>query len=160
MRGSTFRTTHRVRFEHCDVAGILFFPHYVLMLNRTVEDWLADGLGCDFEELHGVRGLAIPTARLELDMTAPSLLGDVLDWELTVAEIRTTAVVLRHRASAGGAPRLAAVQRIVFARQEGLTKTPVPADLRSRIEAFLPEDGPDLGPRGGAGGGGTAGDPV
>jgi acyl-CoA thioesterase FadM len=31
-----FSREYKVRFEDCDLAGIVFFPHYFLMLNRLV----------------------------------------------------------------------------------------------------------------------------
>ena len=137
MAGDVFQCRYRIRFEHCDYAGILFFPHYAVFLNRAVEDWFAGPLRCDFGELHAVRRLGIPTARLEFDMTAPSRLGDMLDWDLTVAEVRTSALVLHHRARSGEEERLRAVQRIVFAKLDGIAKTPIPDDLRPRIEAYV-----------------------
>ena len=143
MSGEVFVRRYPIRFEHCDYAGILFFPHYTVLLNRTVEDWFDEALGCDFVELHDTRRLGIPTARLELDMQAPSRLGDVLDWHLTIDEVRNSAFVLRHEARCtlpDGATeqRLTAIQRIVFASLDGIRKTPIPDDLKPRIESFLP----------------------
>ena len=34
-----------IRFSHCDPAGIVFFPQYLVMFNNHVEDWVTDGLG-------------------------------------------------------------------------------------------------------------------
>ena len=34
----------RVRFGHCDPAGIVFYPRYFEMLNALVEDWISEGL--------------------------------------------------------------------------------------------------------------------
>ena len=40
----SFTTTRKVRFEHCDPAGIVFYPRYFEMINGTVEDWFEEDL--------------------------------------------------------------------------------------------------------------------
>ena len=40
----------RIRFAHCDPAGIVFFPQYLVMLNGHVEDWFTDGLGLSYAD--------------------------------------------------------------------------------------------------------------
>ena len=30
-----------IRFEHCDAAGIIFYPRFFGLVNETVEDWFA-----------------------------------------------------------------------------------------------------------------------
>jgi 4-hydroxybenzoyl-CoA thioesterase len=72
----TFVRTYPVRFEDCDGAGIVFYPRLVLLVNRIIEDWFADGLGVDFRELHEARRLAIPTVDLHLRFVAASRLGE------------------------------------------------------------------------------------
>ena len=52
-----FVRSYPVRFEDCDGAGIVFYPRLVLLVNRVIEDWFADGLGVDFRELHEARRL-------------------------------------------------------------------------------------------------------
>ena len=52
---SRFERALRVRFAHCDPAGIVFFPQYLVMFNGLVEDWFTDGLGVPYAELLGPR---------------------------------------------------------------------------------------------------------
>ena len=37
-----FTRTVRIRFSHCDPAGIVYFPHYFDMFNGLIEDWSKD----------------------------------------------------------------------------------------------------------------------
>ena len=34
----------RVRFAHCDPAGIIFYQQYLMLAHEVKEDWLRDGL--------------------------------------------------------------------------------------------------------------------
>ena len=113
MSSSIFVREFPIRFENCDPAGILFFPQYALMINRAVEDFFAEVLDCNFLELHEDRRLGIPTAHIELDMKKPCRLGDRIRWELTVDELRNTAVVLRHTGRGEDGVRLVAIQRMI-----------------------------------------------
>ena len=38
---AVFETVIPVRFQHCDPAGIVFYPRYLEMINQTVEEWFA-----------------------------------------------------------------------------------------------------------------------
>ena len=49
----------RIEFNHCDPAGIVFYPRYVEMLNDVVEHWFQHALGCSFAQLHLERALAL-----------------------------------------------------------------------------------------------------
>ena len=48
-----FERPLRIRFGHCDPAGIVYFPQYLVMLNGLLEDWFTDGLGVSYAELLG-----------------------------------------------------------------------------------------------------------
>jgi 4-hydroxybenzoyl-CoA thioesterase len=43
----------RVRFHHCDPAGIVFYPQYFVLFHELMEDWFREGLG--LAHLHGAR---------------------------------------------------------------------------------------------------------
>ena len=74
-----------VRFEHCDPAGLMFYPRFFALMNEAVEDWFA-ALGHSFKTLHveqlGVRSFVErhrPTfKRHPADRTAPWLLSNNL----------------------------------------------------------------------------------
>ena len=43
-----FERRVRIRFSHCDPAGIVFFPQYLVMTNVLVEDWFNESLDIDY----------------------------------------------------------------------------------------------------------------
>ena len=137
-----FRKKMLVRFAHCDPAGIVFYPRFLEMFNELVEDWFAEGLAFPFRELHGLgagggRRMGIPTVRLEVDFKAPSSIGDVLDAELVVREIRNTSLTLMiDLRGDDGRTRVSGRVVLVFLDLETRRPIAVPEALRSRMEAF------------------------
>ena len=81
---AAFQIQQHVRFQHCDPAAMVFYPRYFEMINLTVEEWFRTGLDWGFQQMHEIDDRGIPTARIAVDFSAPSRLGDVLDWSLTV----------------------------------------------------------------------------
>ncbi len=132
-----FEREKLIRFQHCDPAGIVFYPQYFVLFSELVEDWFRDGLGVGFVELHMVRGLGIPLARIECDFLAPSKLGENLTMSLAVKRIRNGSLTLAISArSAAGEERLRATLIIALVSLETQRPVPIPPDLRARIEPF------------------------
>ena len=82
----SFISRQQVRFAHVDAAGIVFYPRYFEMLNAAIEDYFAEYVGVDFRALHIVRGLGVPTVKIEAEFAAPSRLGDRLDFGVMAVE--------------------------------------------------------------------------
>lgn len=138
-----FVTEVPVVFRHCDVAGIVFYPRYVEMVNDVIERWFAEGLRCPFRDLHLQRGLGIPTVRLEVDYRAPSSLGDVLTYSLTVRELRTRAFSVKIVGKVGETECIVSKSTLVFVKsgsafkgEDEMKATPIPDDIRQRMETF------------------------
>lgn len=136
-------TCHKpVRFAHCDPAGIIFYPQYLMLAHEVKEDWLREGLEYPLEQciLKDRRGL--PVRRLEVDFHAPSRFGDLLRWEVGVASIGKTSVDTRYRAFCG--ETLRADIRSVDVRTDLETGRSLEWEpwLRERLAKFL------LGPEG------------
>ena len=82
-----FETPLRIRFAHCDPAGIVFFPQYLVMLNGLVEDWFTDGLGVPYAELLGPRRTGVPIVQLQCEFSAISRMGDVVTFGLVTERV-------------------------------------------------------------------------
>ncbi len=132
-----FERDKLIRFQHCDPAGIVFYPQYFILFNELVEDWFKHGLGVDFAELLTVRGLGIPLARIECDFLAPSKLGENLTLSLAVKNISNGSLTLAISArSAAGEERVRATLIVVLASLATRRPVTIPPDLRARIEPF------------------------
>jgi len=134
---SDFTVQQKVRFQHCDPAGIVFYPRYFEMINATVEEWFAQRLGVPFETLHGPLGAAVPTASLSVDFHAPSRLGDVLEFGLRPTRIGRSSVGLAVEAHCGGERRLSLESTLVFTTSDANGPAPWPEEMRARISREL-----------------------
>ena len=134
---TAFESRRTVRFADCDPAGIVFFPHYLVMLNTLVEQWFDDALGIPYAPLIGERRIGLPTVRLEVDFTAVSRHGEPLTLRLALARLGRSSLQLRHEFHGGDGLRLRARQVLVCTSL--LTHRPraLPEDLRAAIMPFL-----------------------
>lgn len=126
----------RIEFNHCDPAGIVFFPRYFEMINSMTENFFRDRLAYPFERIVMEERQSVPTVHLEIDFRAPSKLGEVVRFWLAVRRIGRSSVDLRHRAIGESVTRVEADQRLVWIDQTGRA-APWPDRLRQRLEEEL-----------------------
>jgi len=138
---SGFVYKQKIGFQHCDTAGIVFYPRYFEMFNTAVEEWFEQKVGFSFIEIHMERGEGVPTRHIEVDFKAPSRLGDKLELGLTLTKIGTTSISLSIEVTHEGQSRIDAQLVLVYVKA-GLEKTDGwPADLRAGLEKQLQSAG-------------------
>lgn len=86
-----FIKQEKVRFQHIDYAGIVFYPRFLEMLNGLVEDWFEEALDRPFSKMHETNG--IPTVDLKIQFKNPARLGEVLTKKLWVKDIGFASVL-------------------------------------------------------------------
>jgi 4-hydroxybenzoyl-CoA thioesterase len=125
----------RVEFNHCDPAGIVFYPRYFEMTNSVLENFFRDEVGYSYDAMM-TDGIGVPTARIETDFRAPSRLGDVLDWGLVVERLGGSSVTFRLTARCDETLRLTARLTLVWL---GTDKRPGrwPDHIRAALAAHL-----------------------
>lgn len=129
-----YRRQIRVEFNHCDPAGIVFYPRYFEMTNAVAENFFRDVAGDPYEAMVA-RKAGVPTAGLRVNFHAPSRLGDLLDWEMRIARLGRTALDLHITATSRGEPRLSAELTLVHVGSGGRPE-PWPEPVRQRIADF------------------------
>ena len=127
----------RIEFNHCDPAGIVFYPRYFEMTNSVCENFFREAVGYSYHAMMA-DGIGTPTARVETDFRAPSRLGDVLDWRLVVEAVGGSSVTLRLQAHCGGEHRLTARLVLVWLTPEGRPGR-WPEHIRAVFEAHREE---------------------
>ena len=132
-----FTRQKRVRFQHCDPAGIVFYPQYFVMIHELMEDWFTEALGEDYAALVREKGIGMPAVKVEAEFLAPNPLGDVIRFELSVAKLGASSVTLRIEGAARGTPCVRASAVIVHSTLKPLKAKPFPDELRRRMERFL-----------------------
>jgi 4-hydroxybenzoyl-CoA thioesterase len=91
----TYERTIQVEFNHCDPAGIVFYPRYFEMVNSVVENFFADVVGRSFARMHNEARNGVPTVAIEAAFRRPSRLGDRVQFTLKVEAVgRSSARVL------------------------------------------------------------------
>lgn len=133
----TYAKQIRVEFNHCDPAGIVFYPRYYEMTNSTVENFFRDEIGWPFEAMMA-QGIGVPTVRIETDFRAPSRLGDLLDWTLHLTRLGHASATLRLTATCGPEERLTVTLTLVWLGPDH-RPAPWPAAVRPRLAAHLQE---------------------
>ena len=94
-----FEKHQLIRFHHCDPAGIVFYPEYLVIIDELIEDWFSEGMQISFSALHSAERIGIPAARIEVDFLSPSKIGDVLCLRLFVKRIGNKSFTLMVEAS-------------------------------------------------------------
>lgn len=132
-----FEKRHLIRFHHCDPAGIVFYPEYLVIIDELIEDWFTEGMNTSFADLHAKERIGVPAARIEVDFLSPSKIGDMLCLRLFVTRIGTKSFTLMVEASVDETVRLRAVLVRVVASLDGLLSIPIPDSLRVKLQPYL-----------------------
>ncbi len=137
MTHKIFSVQQKVRFQHTDPAGIVFFPRFVEMMNATNEDFW-EHLGFPFSSLHK-RGAA-PIVNISVDFKKPVFLGEILTKYLEITHIGRSSHTLHYWFERDGERVLDASQTSVFVTlqaDESFVSAPIPDDIRRAMQAYL-----------------------
>ena len=130
-----YRRSIRVEFNHCDPAGIVFYPRYFEMMNSVIENFFRDVARHSFGQMMTSR-TGVPTAAVETVFHATSRLDDLLDWQLSVTRLGRTSVGIALQAHCDGVHRLTSSLTLVHINEHGRPQS-WPQDVRNRIAAFM-----------------------
>lgn len=132
----TYRRTYAIEFNHCDPAGIVFYPRYFEITNSVVENFFADIVGHSFAQIHlGSPKSGVPTVSIQTDFLAPSRLGDRVEFALEVEKLGGASMTVLIVGQMGDEIRLRARITLVWVN-EG-RPAPWPEALRAPITAFM-----------------------
>jgi 4-hydroxybenzoyl-CoA thioesterase len=133
-----FERQKLIRFHHCDPAGIVFYPQYLVLCNELVEDWFDEGIGVNFFKLHAEMRRGVPMRHLEADFLAPSVHGDELTFTLGIEHLGGSSMRLAIAAGKDGKTRFKALQTVVWADLEGTPRAVrIEDDWRERFSRYL-----------------------
>lgn len=131
-----YRRRIPVEFNHCDPAGIVFYPRYFEMTNSVVENFFAEVLDYPFARIVLDEGQGVPTVRIEAEFRAPSRLGEVLEFALVPQALGRSSVRFRLGAGVDGAERMRADLTLVWVGRDGRS-APWPQVIRDGLQAAL-----------------------
>ena len=132
----------RVRFQHCDPAGIVFYPQFYVLLHEVQEDFLAH---IGFPE-HGLiqAGMGLPIVDMKTEFLGMCRHGDALTFTLTLTRIGNASLGMHYEIHApaqtpGGLPaiKLRADGVVVHSTVPQGRPVRIPDDLRSALSPYL-----------------------
>jgi 4-hydroxybenzoyl-CoA thioesterase len=135
---AVFERPMKIRFAHCDPAGIVFFPQYLVMTNGLVEDWFNDGLCVDYASYIGARRLGLPIVKLDCEFAAPTRIGETLTLSLSVLAVGRSSIRLSITGWAQGTTRFQCEQVLVATSLDTHRAIPLPDDVLAGLDAYRP----------------------
>jgi 4-hydroxybenzoyl-CoA thioesterase len=134
-----FELPVRIRFSHCDPAGIVFFPQYLVLTNALVEDWFTDRLNIDYAHMIEQRRIGLPIVKLECEFSRPSRMGETVTLSLSVASIGRRSIRLDIVGQCGDEVRFRAHQVLVTTSLETGNSIDIPDDIATALAMFVPQ---------------------
>ena len=134
-----FVTERKIRFSHCDPAGIVYFVIFFDMVNAIVEDWFAQAVGFDFEELHIQRRVGFPIVNTGCEFFRPCHLGDRLQLELAIARLGNSSIEFAVTGRVGGEEKFRARHKVALMSLDTQRAMPIPDDMRAKMRPYVKE---------------------
>lgn len=135
----TYERLIQIEFNHCDPAGIVFYPRYFEMVNSVIENFFADVVGRSFASMHNGASNGVPTVAMEAMFHKPSRLGDKVRFSLRVVKVGGSSVRLVIQGSGPDGLRLQATMTLAWI--DGMKAEPWPAEMRAALEAYRETQG-------------------
>ena len=137
-----FKKVKKIRIQHCDPGGIVFTPRYFDLVVEMMEDWFAEALGYPFAQMLGEDQAGTPAMRIDARFHRPSRLGDELEFQLGVRQLRRNTALLEITGFCDGQKRLGVRLLYGYAELASIKKglSNWPADLHTKMQAYLIKD--------------------
>ncbi|WP_460274464.1 acyl-CoA thioesterase [Celeribacter sp. ULVN23_4] len=131
-----FTLKRQVEFNHCDPAGIVFYPRYFEMISAVQERFFADALGASWDHLIQ-QGIGTPMGDIQVRFSAPSRLGDWLSFALRVQRIGRASATLVIACTEGDELRFTCRATIVQATVPKGRSLPWSDSVRAKMTKYL-----------------------
>ena len=137
-----FTVQKRVRFHHCDPAGIVFYPQFFYLLHEVQEDFLAHIGFAEHVLIEG--GTGVPIVDLKTEFLGMCRNGELLTLTLELTRIGNSSLRMLYEihgaAPAPGATsalRLRAHGVVVYSQVPSGKPVRIPDDMRSALMPYL-----------------------
>jgi 4-hydroxybenzoyl-CoA thioesterase len=124
----------QIEFNHCDPAGIVFYPRYFEMVNSVIESFFADVVGRSFASMHFGAENGVPTVSMEAVFQKPSRLGDKVRFTLRVEKVGGSSVKMWIEGHGPDGLRLKVGMTLAWIN--GMKAAPWPAEMRAALERY------------------------
>lgn len=136
-----FTTRKLIRFQHCDPAGIVFYPRFFVLLHEMQEDFLAH-IGFP-EHVLIADGVGFPIIEMKTSFLGMCRHGDEITISLALTKIGNTSIGMHYeihgaaRGTGSKTLRLRAQSVVVCSMLPEGKPVPIPEKLRSALLPYL-----------------------
>lgn len=135
-----FIKEEKIRFQHIDYAGIVFYPRFLEMLNALVEDWFEEALERPFSTIHETNG--IPTVDLKVQFKKAARLGETLTKYLWVKNLGGASVSCGFRFDDGDGKtclegEVTLVNVAISKDRNAIKAEPFSEDMKQKITPYI-----------------------
>ena len=130
-----FTTEKLIRFQHCDPAGIVFYPQYFYLLSEAMEDFMLAAGKSQHEHIN-IKRRGWPIVRLAVDFVGMSRYGDIVAIDVMLKRIGGASMAIDYRIRGANGDRLRASTTVVHVDLETDKAVPIPADVRAAFEPY------------------------
>ena len=131
-----FSTSKKIRFHHCDPAGIVFYPQFFYLLHEVQEDFLAH---VGFAEHHMITaGMGVPIVDLKTEFLGMCRNGDDINIHLSLSKVGNSSIGMSYTITGDDDQvRLRASGVVVYSTVPQGRPTRLPDDLRQALTPYL-----------------------
>jgi len=128
------RRTLRIEWGQCDPAGIVFYPHYLIIFDSAA-GWLFERSGLTPSEMRKrYKIVGMPVVEVGVRFLAPCRFDDEIVVESEVGEWGKSSFTVRHRVWKAGQLAVEGFEKRVWAaphpvQKGGIKAQPVPAEI-------------------------------
>jgi acyl-CoA thioesterase FadM len=126
-------TPVKIRFGHCDPAGIVYTPKFFDIFNVVIEEWYGDCLGINYYELIGPRRTGLGYVNAHSDFFEPGMMGDVIEVAVNLERVGNKSFVVLLHAFKNGREALRGRFTVVTTDLNTHRSVAIPADLRNAL---------------------------
>jgi len=137
-----FINPKRIRFHHCDPAGIVFYPQYYFLLHETQEDFFSH-IGFSLYDMID-QGCGVPIVDMKTQFCGMCRQGDDVEIELGLSKLGGSSICMEYEIFGANKhkniPRelkLKATGTIVYIDLASNKPIKLPEELRTALEPYL-----------------------
>ena len=130
-----FSTAKKIRFHHCDPAGIVFYPQFFYLLHEAQEDFFAH-IGFPEHEMINA-GYGVPIVDLKTQFLGMCRNGDEVDITLALSNIGNSSLAMNYEVKGGGQVKLRASGVVVYSKVPDGKPQRLPDALRAALLPYL-----------------------
>jgi acyl-CoA thioester hydrolase len=136
----TFTHSIRVRYGECDPQGVVFNANWLGYFDLVITELWRELIGGYSGMVE--HGADMMVAEAGIRFRGPARFDDVVEFNLAVMSMSTSALSTRIEATVDGRPAVEGTLRHVFVEPGTVTKRPIPDDIRAALAPLLVEEEP------------------